>query len=183
MLRSSREVVHFPADKKLFWRGREISLSGILSAFVVGVKRFDKKIGWGWQMKIQNIFRTHVVVIGFAAAFLLAGGARTQEIDNTVWADSSNVEAFPQLVQATVMNDVSTVATNSLEADTAAAIAQPNVTNEAVVSGWGGREGWVIAMSIMLMAPLAVLLLAKVRREKQSVNAGAYHSKKGAALS
>ena len=47
-------------------------------------------------MKIQNILRAQVAVIGFAAAFLLAGGARAQEIDNTVWEDSPNVEQFPQ---------------------------------------------------------------------------------------
>jgi hypothetical protein len=33
-----------------------------------------------------------------------------------------------------------------------------------------------------LMAPLAVLLLAKVVRAKQSVHARAYHSKRSAAL-
>ncbi len=133
-------------------------------------------------MKIQNIFRTHVVVMGLAAAFLLAGGARTQEIENTVWADSSNVEAFPQPAQAAVTNDVRTVATNSIEAD-AAAVTAASAINEGVVSSGTVREGLVIAMSIILMAPLAVLLLAKVRRARQSVHARAYHTKRSAALS
>ena len=35
---------------------------------------------------------------------------------------------------------------------------------------------------MMLMAPLGVLLLAKVRRGKQSVRSREYHSKKSAAL-
>jgi hypothetical protein len=133
-------------------------------------------------MKIQNILRTHVVVMGFAAACLLAGGARAQEIENTVWADSSSVEAFPQPVHVAVTNDASTVAMNSVQTDTAAVIALPSVSNEAVVSGGFAREGWVIAASIMLMAPLAVLLLAKVRRAKQSVQSRAYHNKRSAAL-
>jgi cytochrome c-type biogenesis protein CcmH/NrfG len=134
-------------------------------------------------MKIQNILRTNVVVIGFAAAFLLAGGARAQEIDNTVWADSSNVEPFPQPASLAVANELNTVAEPSVQAETAAVIAQPIVNNEAIVSGGTAKEGWVIAMSIMLMAPLGVLLLAKVRRAKPSVNTRAYHSKRSAALS
>jgi hypothetical protein len=131
-------------------------------------------------MKLQNILRTHVAVIGFAAAFLLAGGARAQEIDNTIWEDSPNVERFPQPAPAAVANDLSAVAT--VQADAAALIAQPSVTGEAVVSNGTAREGWVIGMSIMFMAPLAVVLLAKVRRAKQSVNARAYRSKRSAAL-
>jgi len=131
-------------------------------------------------MKIQNILRTHVAVIGFAAAFLLAGGARAQEIDNTIWEDSPNVERFPQPAPAAVANDLNALAT--VQTAAAAVIAQPSVTNEAIVSGGAAREGWVIGMSIMLMAPLAVVLLAKVRRAKQSVNARAHPSKRSAAL-
>jgi hypothetical protein len=131
-------------------------------------------------MKIQNILRTHVAVIGFAAAFLLAGGARAQEIDNTIWEDSPNVERFPQPAPAAVANDLNALAT--VQTAAAAVIAQPSVTNEAIVSGGAAREGWVIGMSIMLMAPLAVVLLAKVRCAKQSVNARAYPSKRSAAL-
>jgi hypothetical protein len=134
-------------------------------------------------MKVQNIFRTHVVVIGFAVAFLLAGGARTQEIDNTVWTDTSNVEPFPQPAPLAVANDLNVVATSSVQTDTAAAIAQPSLTREAAVSGGAAKEGWLILMSIMLMAPLAVVLLAKLRRAKQSVRERAYHSKRSAALS
>ena len=131
-------------------------------------------------MKIQNILRTNLVVMGFAAAFLLAGGGRAQEIDNTVWEDSPNVERFPQPAPAAVANDLNTVAT--IHTDGATVIAQPSVISETVVSGGAAREGWLIAMSVMLMAPLAVLLLAKVRRAKQSVHARAYHSKRNAAL-
>jgi hypothetical protein len=134
-------------------------------------------------MKIQNILRTQIAVIGFAATFLLAGGARTQEIDNTAWEDSPNVERFPQPAPAAVANNVNTVAANSVQTDTAAAMAQPSMVREAVVSGGTAREeGWLIGMSIMLMAPLAVLLLAKVRRAKQNIHARAYHSKRSAAL-
>jgi hypothetical protein len=148
----------------------------------MGVARADKMSAWGWQMKLQNILRTHAVIMGFAAACFLAGGARSQEIENTVWADSSNVEAFPQRAHVAVTNDMSTVATNSVQEDTAAVIAQPSAVNEGVNSGGAANEGWLIAMSIMLMAPFAVLLLAKVRRVKQSVQVRAHHSKKSAAL-
>ena len=125
-------------------------------------------------MKIQNILRTSLVVMGFAAAFLLAGGARAQEIDNTIWEDSPNVERFPQPAPSAVANDLNAVAT--VQTDMAAVIAQPGVTRQAVISGGVAAEGWVIGMSIMFMAPLAVVLLAKVRRAKQSVNARAHHS-------
>jgi hypothetical protein len=131
-------------------------------------------------MKLQNILRTQVAVIGFTAAFLLAGGARAQEIDNTIWEESPNVERFPQPAPAAVANVLSALPT--VQADAAAVIAQPSVTSEAVVSSGTAREGWVIGMSITLMAPLAVVLLAKLRRAKQSVNTRAYHSKRSAAL-
>jgi hypothetical protein len=183
MERSTRQLVLLHADKKLFWRGREISWSGIRTAFVVGVKRLDGKIEWGWQMKIQNIFRTHVVVIGFAAAFGLAGGARAQEIDNTVWADNSNVESFPQPAPATFANELSTAVTNSVQANTAAVVSQTSVNNETIVSGGATNEGWLIATSILLIAPLGLFMLAKVRRARQNVNAREYHSKRSASLS
>ena len=133
-------------------------------------------------MKIQNILRTQVAVIGFAAAFLLAGGARAQEIDNTVWEDSPNVERFPQPAPAAVANNGNAVMANSVQADTAAVMAQSSVVREAVVPGGTAREGWLIGMSIMLMAPLAVVLLAKVRRAKKNIDGHAYHSKRSAAL-
>jgi hypothetical protein len=134
-------------------------------------------------MKLQNILRMNIAVIGFAAAFLLSGGARAQEIENTVWEDSSNVERFPQPAPAAVANNVNTVATNSVQTDAATVIAQPMLVREVVGSGWTAREGWLIGMSIMLMTPLAVLLLAKVRRAKQNIQARAFHSKRSAALS
>jgi hypothetical protein len=158
-------------------------LSGLSNAFAVDVKCFNKMSAWGWPMKLQNIFRTHVVVMGFAATFLLAGGARTQEIDNTVWADSSNVESFPQPTPAVFANELSTVATNAAQTETALAIAQPDVSNEAVISGGTTTETWLIAMSIMLMAPLGLFVLAKVRRTKQNVDGRAYDRKDGVALS
>jgi len=133
-------------------------------------------------MKIQNILRTQVAVIGFAAAFLLAGGARAQEIDNTVWEDSPNVERFPQPAPAAVANNGNTLMANSVETD-AATMAQSSVVREAVVSGGTAREGWLIGMSIVLMAPLAGLVLVKARRGKQNIQARAYHSKRSAALS
>jgi hypothetical protein len=133
-------------------------------------------------MKIQNIFRTRVVVIGFAAAFVLAGGARAQEIDNTIWADNSNVESFPQPGPATFANELSAV-TNSVQANTAAVVKQSSVNNEAIVYGGARNEGWLIATSILLIAPLGLFMLAKVRRARQNVNAREYHSKRSAALS
>ena len=134
-------------------------------------------------MKLQNIFRTHVVVIGFAAAFLLAGGARTQEIDNTIWADSANVETFPQPAAVVVVKDLNVAAANSVYTKNAAVITQPSVDAETLGSGGAGREAWLIGMSIMLMAPLGVLVVGTVRRGKQSVNSREYHSKKSIALS
>jgi hypothetical protein len=71
---------------------------------------------------------------------------------------------------------------NSVQTDTATVVAQPSVVREAVAAGGVAREGWLIAMSIMLMAPLAVLLLAKVRRARLNIHARAYHSKRSAAL-
>jgi hypothetical protein len=144
------------------------------------VRRFNKRFDGGGKMKFQNIFRAHAVVIGFAAAFLFAGSARTQEIDNTVWADSANVETFPQPAAVVVVNDLNATAANSVLTSN---ITQPSVDEETLGSGGAGREAWLLGMSIMLMAPLGVLVVGKVRRGKQSVNSPEYHSKKRIALS
>lgn len=133
-------------------------------------------------MKVQNIFRSHVVIIGFAAAFLLVGSARSQEIDNTVWADSSTVEPFPQPAPVVAANELSPVTANSLQTDAATLIARASV-NEKALSEGAGKEAWLIGMSMMLMAPLGVLVVGKVRRGKSSVNSREYHSKKSTALS
>jgi hypothetical protein len=117
-------------------------------------------------MKLQDILRTHAVVIGFAASLLLAGGSRAQEIDNTVWADSSNVESFPQATSA-VAHDLNTVPTSAYTAS-AAVITQPGVDAEGVVTDGAEREAWLIGMSLILMAPLGVLVVARARRVKPS---------------
>jgi hypothetical protein len=140
-------------------------------------------IDGGRQMKFQNIFQTHVLVLGFASAFLLAAGARTQEIDNTVWADSSNVESFPQAGTAVVAEDLNIVSANSVYANSAAVITQPSVEEDALGSGGAAREAWLIGISMMLMAPLGVLVVAKVRRAKPNGGSREYHSKKSTALS
>jgi hypothetical protein len=178
-----RQLITLAGDKNYFIGFGETSPSGITTAFMFSVRRFNKRFGWGRKMKFQNIFRTHAVVIGFAAAFLFAGGARTQEIDNTVWADSANVGTFPQPAAVVVVNDLNVAAANSVLTNNAAVITQPSVDEETVGSGGAGREAWLIGMSIMLMAPLGVLVVGKVRREKQSVTLREYHSKKSAALS
>ncbi len=56
-------------------------------------------------MKFQNILWAQVAVIGFAAAFLLAGGARAQEIDNTVWRTAQTWKGFrsPRPPQSQIM--------------------------------------------------------------------------------
>jgi hypothetical protein len=133
-------------------------------------------------MKLKNIFRTHVVVIGFAAASLMAGTARTQEIDNTVWPDNASVEPFPQPARVVVANEANGVATHSGQTVSASAIGRPVVSQEAILSGGPAKEGWVIGASILLMSPAAILVLSKVRRAKHSVNVRAYHDKRSTAL-
>ena len=121
-------------------------------------------------MKLQNIIRTNVVAIGFAAALSLAGGARAQEIDNTVWADSANVEAFPQPARLAVADQLNAKTADAPETGIASAIAQPAVSKEAIISGGTSSEGWLIGSSLLLMSPVAVLLLSKVRRAKHGEN-------------
>jgi hypothetical protein len=150
--------------------------NGISGAFSICVKRSNKTNAWGWQMELKNIFRTHVIVIGFAAASLLAGNSRAQEIDNTVWPDSATVEAFPQPARTAVVNELNGVATNSAQIEAGSAIAQPVMSQEAIVSGGTAREGWLIGMSILLMSPAAMLVLSKVRRAKNGISVRAYHN-------
>jgi hypothetical protein len=135
-------------------------------------------------MKVQNFFRTNAVVIGFAAVLVLASSSRAQEIDNTTWADSSTVESFTQPAWAPVVTELGIAATTPVSADKAATTDQPSVLSASILSN-GVSEGFLIGMSIMLvlMAPLGLLLFAKVRRAKQNGNTQAYPTKKSVALS
>ena len=156
--------------------------NGMTDAFVMASAVRVKRFAGGWPMKLKNIFSTHAVVIGLAAACLLAGTARAQEIDNTVWPDSANVEVFPQPAHMAVVNKANSVATYPAQTEPESAIGQPIVSQEAVVSGGTAREGWLIGMSILLMSPAAVLVLSKVRRAKYSTSVRAYHDKRSTAL-
>ncbi len=132
--------------------------NGMTDAFVYGVGGLSKAICWGWPMKLKNMFSTHAVVIGLAAACLLAGTARAQEIDNTVfWPDSANVEVFPPPAHMAVVNKSNKVATYPAHTEPESAIGQPTVSQETVVSRGTAREGWLIGMSILLMSPAASL--------------------------
>jgi len=180
--RYSPRLVVLSRDTGYFGEDRENLSNGTTDAFVDGVKRFEETICWGWPMKLKNIFRTHVVAIGFAAASLLAGTAPAQEIDNTVWRDSADVEVFRQPARVAVVNKSDDVATSSAQTETQSATAQPILSQEAIVFGGTVREGWLIGMSILLMSPAAVLVLSKVRRARYSTTVRAYHDKRSNAL-
>jgi hypothetical protein len=139
-------------------------------------------------MKLQNILRAQVVVIGFTAALLLASPSPAQEIDNTTWDDGPNAAPLAQSTPATgtpatVTNELSTAAENSPAMNTAAVITQPILAHQAVVSEWAPVESWVIASSVLFIALVTLYVLAESRRAKRGLDARANHARRSTALS
>jgi hypothetical protein len=135
-------------------------------------------------MKIQNILRTNLVVMGFAAAALLtAGSARAQEIENTVWADGPNVAPFAQSVSAEVVNTANAVVTDAQVATRTAAAIAPVVADEASVAQISKPNAMLMALCLVCLALGTLYIRAQSKRIDRSSEAQSRHARTGVALS
>jgi hypothetical protein len=123
-------------------------------------------------MKIQNIFRTQAIVIGFGAALLLASSAPAQEIVNTEFNDGPNVTAFTQPApSAPTATSSSASADSNAAAASPAAISTAVVTSEAVTSFETSAEGWLIATVFFGITMLVAYAVAELRRANRDLKA------------
>ncbi|MGB2626946.1 MAG: hypothetical protein WAK20_09160 [Candidatus Acidiferrum sp.] len=118
-------------------------------------------------MKLQNLFRSHLMVIGFGAALVVANATYAQEVDNTVW-DEPNVTAITQAapVQAQPTHDLSNAGDSSalnLEAMNTTSI----VAREASISQWKPTEDWMVVSLLLTIVLVGLYSFVSAKRTNQ----------------
>jgi hypothetical protein len=120
-------------------------------------------------MKVRNILRMQVVVIGFGAALLLASSAPAQEIVNTEFNDGPNVASFDQPAAKNVEVGTSTDSKMAQTSGVTEVVSTPVVSNGEMVSLEHSAERWLIGASLFGLAMLAVFAGAEVRRANRNI--------------
>lgn len=132
-------------------------------------------------MKFQTILRTLCLATGFAAALLLAGPAKAQEITNTEFDDGQYVVPFAQPDPA---EDTSVPASTPVMSEwqafqAAATISAPSISERANLMRIAVLERWVTAvllvvagvLGLFIVVELSVLVaLKRARRSLRSVH-------------
>jgi len=119
-------------------------------------------------MKIQNIIRMQIAVVAVGAAFLLAGAAHAQEIDNPSFAQPNSVP-FSQPSSAPSSTDLNAIGTGArtLVADSQVAVTtEPAVAQSGVFLHATSVEGWSLATMAICVALFTLLLRMEARRRK-----------------
>lgn len=125
-------------------------------------------------MKIQNIFRTQLMVIGFGAALMLAGSAPAQEIDNTVWADNNTIAmpaeqpAAPAAATQSAANDLNSATPDSGAINLAAMSTTSIAERESVASQWKPTQDWLISTMVVCIMLAGVYAYVTTRRAARS---------------
>ncbi len=122
-------------------------------------------------MRLQNIFRMNMMVIGFGAALLLASSARAQEIENTNWDEASNSVATAQPAAAPNAIELNANAADSQAMSSAAGVSKTLVAQETFITHTTLVEGWMIASLLVCMA--LVGLYAREETKSRKMNSGA----------
>jgi hypothetical protein len=119
-------------------------------------------------MKLRNLFRMYVMVIGFGAALMLGSPARAQELENTTWDDGPGVVPFAQQASAQA------VATpiNSDFVIPAAAITEPVVIQASVLSQSSPANEWVIGALLVCTALVVLYAMTETRRRNWYIDHG-----------
>ncbi len=136
-------------------------------------------------MKVQNILRVTMIMIGIGAALLLTGSVQAQEIENTVWDDGPTVAPFAQPAPTLTANDLQPSSAKSLapEMSFAGVTTSPLITEEASVSQWTPVEGWLFVSLLVCIALVALYALEEAKRANRNIEARTIRFNNGAALS
>ena len=136
-------------------------------------------------MKLQNILRTQVIVIGFGAVLLLANAAPAQEIDNTVWNDNNTtvVATSAQPAAEASAEDRGSVATDSGALNLSALSTTAILTREPSVPDWTPTKNWIVPSLLVSIVLVVLYGLAIARRASKNLNARSGQVSHRAALS
>ncbi len=136
-------------------------------------------------MKVQNILRVTMIMIGIGAALLLTGSVQAQEIENTAWDDGPTVAPFAQPAPTLTANDLQPSSAKSLAPvmSFAGVPTSPLITEEASVSQWTPVEGCLFVSLLVCIALVALYALAEAKRANRNIEARTIRFNNGAALS
>ena len=112
-------------------------------------------------MKIQNIIRMQVAIIGFGAALLMASAAPAQEISNSEWAESQNATESVQVAQAPATTNAQTAQTPVVVANAK----QAATTEAGVAQPFGGDTLAFVLISIVGLSLYVVSEVKRISRE------------------
>lgn len=139
-------------------------------------------------MKLWDIIRTQLMVMGIGAAMMLGAALQAQEIDNTVWDDSQNTVAYTQTApaeQAPAQPFSSTTANDS--ASGAISLASlgttPNVSEQSSLGQWTPSEKWITTSLIICIGLVALYALAEAKRANRNLGSRESHGSRTAILS
>ena len=136
-------------------------------------------------MKVQNILRMQVMVIGFGAVLLLANAAPAQEIENTVWDDNNTTVAATSAQSAVEPSaeDRASVATDSGALNLSALSTTAILTREPAVPDWTPTKNLIVPSLLVSIVLVVLYGLAIARRASKNLNARSGQAIGRAALS
>jgi hypothetical protein len=117
-------------------------------------------------MKLRNLLRMQVMLIGFGAALLLGGSARAQELENTNWDDGPGVVPFAQ--QAPAQGVATPI--NSDSVTPTAAVAKSVVTQAGDLSQLSPANEWVMGALLVCTALVAMRALMETRSRNRNID-------------
>jgi branched-subunit amino acid ABC-type transport system permease component len=120
-------------------------------------------------VKIQKIFRMHMMLAAVGAALLFAGAARAQEIDNNpVFDQGPDSVALSQPSPAATAGNLNSAAAGS-QADVAAAPAAASaqvMTQASVISQKASAEASIVATMAVCIGLAVLLVRTETRRRR-----------------
>ncbi len=135
-------------------------------------------------MKIRNVIRMNVIMIGIAAALFFASSGQAQEIENTAWSDGQVDAAVPQPGltpnPATTQSNPGAPETPTLSAS--ALVSGPNANQAAANSGWASLQLWLLASLLVGIAMAAIYALGEAKRASRDLAARLHASHPKATL-
>jgi hypothetical protein len=127
-------------------------------------------------MKLQDIFSTRAIAIGFGAALLLASSAGAQEIENKNWDDGSAAVPFTQPAPAQRADNFNVASTNPDAVQSMAMASKPEATQETVVTTLGPVEQWLMAFLFICLALMITYASVEARRRHRNIDARNRHA-------
>jgi hypothetical protein len=135
----------------------------------------------GGPVKVQNMIRMQVAIIGFGAALFFASAAPAQEITNTEWPDRPG--ATEPMNRASLGANAASNSGAVEVKDSEGPASRPVLTERAPVSQAPAEGGWITTLVVLCVAGATAYSLAARRRTDRGSYVPAEHLAKSISLS